>query len=135
MRGAGIVVLYVIGLAALAAVSGIMLGQRRLRWAAIAAGVALAFLSAFVLRRIDLSAGIGIPAVAAVLAVNQASYLIGLMAGSQRNRVAVGLLHQQPDTVPNDGRDDEVRHEREGQQEAPPHPPQINKRRPTYPTR
>jgi hypothetical protein len=54
IRGAGIIVLYVAVLAALAAISGFVLGQRRSRWMAIAAGVALAFLSAFVLRRIEL---------------------------------------------------------------------------------
>jgi hypothetical protein len=82
-RGAGIVVLYVLVLAALAAVSGFMLGQWRSRWAGIAAGVALAFISALVLRKLELRAGIGIPAVAAVLAISQAAYLIGLMRGAR----------------------------------------------------
>jgi hypothetical protein len=80
--GSGMVVLYVIVLVALAAISGFMLGQLRLRWAALAA-VALAFLSAFVFRRIQLNAGVGIPAVAAVLAINHAAYLIGLMARAE----------------------------------------------------
>jgi hypothetical protein len=72
----GIVVFYVAVLATLAAVCGFMLGQRRLRWTAVAAGVALAFVSAFVLRRIELNAGIGIPSVAAILAISQAAHLI-----------------------------------------------------------
>jgi hypothetical protein len=128
------VVLYVIVLVALAAVSGFMLGQLRLRWAAIAAGVALAFLSAFVFRRIELNAGIGIPAVAAVLAINQAAYLIGLMSGG-KDRGARSLPDEQVDEVPDYGRDDDVRHEHEGQQDAPFHAAKINNRRDVHPMR
>jgi hypothetical protein len=36
-----------------------------------------------VIRKLELSAGIGIPAVAAVLAISQTAYLIGLMRASQ----------------------------------------------------
>jgi hypothetical protein len=99
-------VAYVVLLAALAAVSGFVLGQRRSRWAAIAAGVGLAFLSAFILRRIEFNAGIGIPAVAAILAINQAAYLVGLFViSTQGDRVARTLFDQQADDIPNDGRD------------------------------
>jgi hypothetical protein len=130
----GVVVLYVAVLAALAAVSGFMLGQRRLRWTAIAAGVGLAFLSAFVLRRIELNAGIGIPAVAAILAINQAAYLVALLSGDDRSRGARSLPRQQVDDVPDESRDREVGHEREGQQDAPFHAAKINNRR-GYPMR
>jgi hypothetical protein len=128
-------VLYVAVLAALSAISGFMLGQRRLRWTAVTAGVALAFLSAFVLRRIGLNAGIGIPSVAAVLAISQAAYLIGLLSGDDRSRGARSLPRQQVDDVPDESRNREVNHEREGQQDAPFHPAKINNRRGIYPMR
>jgi hypothetical protein len=135
MRRAGIVVLYVAVLAALAAVCGFMLGQRRLRWTAVTAGVALAFLSAFVLRRIELNAGIGIPSVAAILAISQAAYLIGLLSGDNRSRGARSLPRQQADDVPDERRNREVDHQREGQQDAPFHATKINNRRRAYPMR
>jgi hypothetical protein len=125
-------VLYVFVLAALAAVSGFMLGQRRLRWTAVAAGVALAFLSAFVLRRIELNAGIGIPSVAAVLAISQAAYLVGLLRGGQ-TQGARFLPDQEVDDVPDDGRDGDISREHEGQQESPSHTAEINKRRDMHP--
>jgi hypothetical protein len=125
-------VLYVVVLAALAVVSGFMLGQWRWRWAGIAAGVALACLSAFVLRRIELSAGIGIPAVAAVLAISQTAYLIGLVKDSQ-SPGARFLPDQEVDDVPDDGRDGDIGHEHEGQQNAPFHAAGIDKRRDIHP--
>jgi hypothetical protein len=115
IRGRGVVVHYVAVLAALAVVSGFILGQRRLRWGAVAAGVALAFLSAFVLRRIELNAGIGIPSVAAILAFSQAAYLIGLFSGDDRSRGARSLPRQQVDDEPDESRNREVDHKREGQ--------------------
>jgi hypothetical protein len=124
-------VLYVVVLAALAVLTGFMLGQWRLRWAGIAAGVALAFLSTFVLRELELSAGIGIPAVAAVLAISQAAYLIGLIRASQSPGVRF-LPDQQVDDVPDDGRDGDVSHEHEGQQESPSHTAGLNKRGDTH---
>jgi hypothetical protein len=120
---AGIVVLYVVVLAALAAVSGFMLGQRRTRWAAIAAGVALALLSAFVLRRAEISAGIGIPAVAAVLAISQAAYLIGLLSGGDQSRGARSLPREQVDDAPDESRD------RDRQQDVPFHAAKFGERR------
>jgi hypothetical protein len=130
-RGAGIVVLYVLVLAALAAVSGFMLGQWRSRWAGIAAGVALAFISALVLRKLELSAGIGIPAVAAVLAISQAAYLIGLMRGGQ-GPGARFLPDEQIGDVPDHGPDGDVGHEREGQR-SPSDTAEINKQRDVHP--
>jgi hypothetical protein len=128
-------VLYVAVLAALAAVCGFMLGQRRLRWTAVAAGIALAFLSAFVLRRIELNAGIGIPSVVAILAISQAAYLIALLSGDDRSRGARSLPRQQPDDVPDESRDRDIHHERDGQQDAPFHAAKINDRRGAYPVR
>jgi hypothetical protein len=122
-------VFYVLVLAALAAVSGFLLGQWRLRWAGIAAGVVLAFVSAFVLRKIELSPGIGIPAVAAVLAISQATYLIGLMRSGQ-GPGARFLPDEQVDDVPDDGRDDDVSHEYKGHEGQT---AEIGKRRDTHP--
>jgi hypothetical protein len=102
-------VLYAVMLTALAAVSGFMFGRWRSRWAGVAAGVALAFISALVLRKLELSAEIGIPAVAAVLAISQAAYLVGLM---RRRQGPVGFLpDEQVDDVPDDGRDGDVSQE------------------------
>jgi hypothetical protein len=111
-------VLYIVSLAALAAVAGFMLGEWRLRWAGIAAGVVLALFSAFVLRRIELNAGIGIPAVAAVLAISQAAYLIGLLRGAQ-DPGARFAPDQEGDAVPDDNRDDGVSPGRQGRSTAP----------------
>jgi hypothetical protein len=124
---------YIVILAGLAAVAGFMLGRWRSQWAGMAAGVALAFLSTLVLRRIDLSAGVGIPAVAAILAISQAAYLIGLMRGGQAQGARF-LPDQKVDDVPDDGRDGDVRHEHEGQQKGPFHTAEINKRRNMHPT-
>jgi predicted membrane channel-forming protein YqfA (hemolysin III family) len=127
--GMGAVVLYVVVLVAVAAVSGFMLGQRRLRWTATAVGVALAFFSAFVLRRIELDPGIGIPAVAAVLAISQAAYLIGLLSGGDQSRDARSLPRQQIDDVLDESRDREVHRERDRHQHAPFHAAKISQRR------
>jgi hypothetical protein len=113
-RGSRIVVLYIVSLAALAAVAGFMLGEWRLRWAGIAAGVALSLFSAFVLRRMELNAGIGIPAVAAVLAISQAAYLIGLLRGAQDPGTRFAP-DQEVDAVPDDNPDDGVSPGRQGQ--------------------
>jgi hypothetical protein len=126
-------VLYAIMLAAVAAVLGFMFGQWRSRWAGVAAGVALAFISALVFRKLEVSAGIGIPAVAAVLAISQTAYLIGLMRGGE-SPGARFLPDEQVDDVPDDGRDGDVRHEHEGQQKGPFHTAEINKRRNMHPT-
>jgi hypothetical protein len=111
-------VLYTGVLALLAAAAGFMLGSRRLRWAGMAAGIVLAFLSAFVLLTTGLGAGIGIPAVAAVLAISQVAYLVGLMR-SRETQGARFLPDQEVDDVPDGGCDGDVSHEHEGQQESP----------------
>jgi hypothetical protein len=130
-REAGIVVLYIVVLAALALVAGFKIGQRGSRWAGVAAGVALAFLSALVLRKVGLSPGIGIPAVAAVLAISQAAYLIGLMRSGRSLVGARFLPDQEVDDVPDDRRDGDVSHDHEGQQETPFHTAKIERRRDT----
>jgi hypothetical protein len=104
-------VLYTVILVALAAVSGFVFGKRRSRWPALGAYVALAFLSALVFRKSEFSAGIGIPAVAAVLTVSQVAYLIALLLDGDPGQ---GLPDQQVDDVPDDGRDDDVSGEHEG---------------------
>jgi hypothetical protein len=124
-------VLYAVMLAALAAVSGFMLGLWRLRWAGIAVGVALAFLSALVLRKLELSAGIGIPAVAAVFAISQAAYLIGLMRAAQSPGTRF-LPDEQIGDVPDHGPGGGVGHEHEGQQ-SPSDTAEINKQRDVHP--
>jgi hypothetical protein len=131
LAGARIVVLYAVMLAALAAFSGFMFGHWRSRWAGVAAGVALAFIAALVLRKLELSAGIGIPAVAAILAISQAAYLVGLM---RRRHGPVGFLpDEQVDDVPDDGRDGDVSDEHKWHEEHPIHAGEISQRRDLHP--
>jgi hypothetical protein len=68
-------------LVALAAVSGFLLGQRRLRWfVMLAVGALLATLSAWVLQNMGFEAAIGIPVIVACLALYQGAYVLGLLA-------------------------------------------------------
>jgi hypothetical protein len=124
-------VLYAVVLAALAAASGFMLGQWRFRWAGVAAGVALAFISTLVLRKLEFSAGNGIPVAAAVLAISQAAYLVGLM---RRRQGPVGFLpDEQVDDVPDDGGDGDVSQEDKRHEEHPTHAAKMSQRRDTHP--
>jgi hypothetical protein len=108
-------------LVALAAVSGFLLGQRRLRWfVMLAVGALLATLSAWVLQNMGFEAAIGIPVTVACLALYQGAYVLGLLAddgdGGRRN----GTLPQQGvDNPPSNGRDDDVGHKREWQYDGP----------------
>jgi hypothetical protein len=119
------VVLYIVVLVALAAVVGFWLGQRRARWfVMLATGAVLAILSAFVLQSMGLEAPVGIPVIVVCLALNQGAYVVGLLAGDgdgdggRRNGT---LSQQQAYKSPSDGRNDDVRHKREWQYEAPSH--------------
>jgi hypothetical protein len=119
----GPIVMSIAILVALAAVSGFVLGQRRLRWFfMLPVAAVLAILSAFVLQNMGLEAPIGIPVIVVCLTLNQGAYVIGLLSGDGSGGRRNGTLpHQQADKLPGDGRDNDVRHEREWQYEAPVH--------------
>jgi hypothetical protein len=108
-------------LVALAAVSGFLLGQRRLRWfVMLAVGALLATLSAWVLQNMGFEAAIGIPVTVACLALYQGAYVLGLLAddghGGRRSRT---LPQQGVDNPPSNGPDNDVGHKREWQYEGP----------------
>jgi hypothetical protein len=91
-----------------------MLGQRRLRWVTtLAVGIALAILSAVVLRSLDFEAPIGIPVIVACLTLNQGDYVIGLLMGDGEGGLRSGTQPQQADESRSDGYNDDPRHERE----------------------
>jgi hypothetical protein len=101
-------------LLALGALSGFVLGIGRFSWHAILVlGAVLAPLSAVVLQNQGFDALSGISIIVACLAINQAAYLVGtsrLNDGPQD-----GLLQQQADDKPPDGRDDDIRSEHKRQ--------------------
>jgi hypothetical protein len=104
-------------LVVLAAVSGFLLGQRRLRWfVMLAVGALFAILSAWVLQKTSFEAAIGIPVIVACLALYQGGYVLGLLADDGDGGRRSGTLSQQEaDKPPSDGRDDDVGHKREWQ--------------------
>jgi hypothetical protein len=116
-------VIYIAILVVLSAVSGFVLGQRRLRWFWIlAVGAVLAILAASVLQNMGLEAPVGIPVIVVCLMLNQGAYVIGLLAGDGDGGRRNGTLpQQQADKSPSDGGDNDVRHQREWQYEAPSH--------------
>jgi hypothetical protein len=108
-------------LVALAAVSGFLLGQRRLRWfVMLAVGALLAVLSAWVLQNMGFEAAIGIPVIVACLALYQGAYVLGLLADDDDGGRRGGTLpRQEVDKSPSDDCDDDIGHKREWQYEGP----------------
>jgi hypothetical protein len=114
-------VIAIVILVALAAVSGFLLGQKRLRWIVMLAVAALlALLSAWVLQSTGVEAAIGIPVIVVSLTLYQGAYVLGLFAddddGGQHSRT---LPQQDVDKSPSDERDDDIGHKREWQYEGP----------------
>jgi hypothetical protein len=81
---------------ALAAVSGFLLGQSRVRWfVMLTLEAVLAILLAFILRNMGLEAAIEIPVIVACLTLYQGAYVLGLLAGDGDGGRRSGTLPQQ----------------------------------------
>jgi hypothetical protein len=108
-------------LVALAAISGFLLGQRRLWWFVMLAVAALfAALSAWVLQSMGVEAAIGIPVIVVSLTLYQGAYVLGLFVDDgDGGRRSGNLPHQDVDKSPSDDRDDDIGHKREWQYEGP----------------
>jgi hypothetical protein len=115
--GSGLIVIAISILVALAALSGFLLGQRRVRWfVMLAVGAVLATLAALALQKMGLEAAIGIPVIVACLTLYQGAYVLGLLAGNgDGDRRSGSSPEQQTNKSPSDDRDNDVRHEREWQ--------------------
>jgi hypothetical protein len=116
-----LIVISIAILVSLAAASGFLLGQRRMRWfVMLAVGAVFAILSAFVLQKMGLEAAIGIPVIVVSLTLYQGAFVLGLLAGDgDGGRRNGSLSQQQADKSPSDRPDDDVRHECERQYEGP----------------
>jgi hypothetical protein len=119
--GTGPIVIAIAILVALAAVSGFLLGQRRLRWFAMLAVAALfAALSAWALQSMGVEAAIGIPVIVVSLTLYQGAYVLGLFVDDGDGGRRSGTLpHQDVDKSPSDDGNDDVGHKREWQYEGP----------------
>jgi hypothetical protein len=107
-------------LLALSGLSGFVLASY-FSWPAILmAGAVLAPLSAIVLHNQGFGALSGISVFVACLTINQFAYLIGRIRANEdpNSGSAEGLPHQQADDEPRDGRDDDIRRQRNRHQNA-----------------
>jgi hypothetical protein len=111
-------------LLALSTLSGFVLGRRYLTWHAIlAAGAALAPLSAVVLQIQGFAALSGISTIVACLTVNQVAYLVGAICAPISRE---DLPHHEADDGPRDHRDKDIPHQHERQHNAPIHFAQVD---------